>query len=84
MDNNDKKYLNLRLLGFLIFQIKGAGIQILLESWKILVKVLLFNKTSALQSANAIKSKFLVKVFKDFACFLRAVNLGNKSFLFYL
>ena len=67
-----------RLLGFLLLHIQGAGMQVLVNPWEILVKVLFFNKISALQPANARKTKFQ----KDFACFLGTVNLGNNSFLF--
>ena len=56
----------LRLLGFLLFYIQGAGMQVLLHPSEILVKELFFNKISALQPPNAIKTKFLPNSFQGF------------------
>ena len=52
-----------RLLGFLLLHIQGAGMQDLVNPWEILVKILFFNKISALQPANARKTKFLANSF---------------------
>ena len=52
-----------RLLGFLLLHIQGAGMQVLVNPWEILVKVLSFNKTSTLQPTNARKTKFLANSF---------------------
>ena len=60
------KISRIRLLGFLLFHIQGAGMEFLLNPWKILVKELFFNKISALQLANATKTKFLAKSFQGF------------------
>ena len=68
-----------RLLGFLPFHIQGAGMQVLLNPWEIIVKELLLNKISALQPANAIKAKFLANIFQEF---LGTANLRSNSFLF--
>ena len=43
--------------------------EVLLNSWEILVKELFFNKISALQPANAIKTKFFAISFQGFAWF---------------
>ena len=76
------KISRLRLLGFLLFHIHGAGMEVLLNPMELLVKELFFNKILALKPANAIKTKFLQKVFNDFVCFLGTANLRNISFLF--
>ena len=69
-----------RLLCILLFHIQGAGMQVLLNPLEILVKeFFFFNKTSALQPANAIKTKFLANSFQRF---LGTANLKNNSFLF--
>ena len=60
------KISRLRLLGFLLFHIQGAGMQVLLNPWEILVTELFFNKISALQPANKIKAKFLGNSFQVF------------------
>ena len=60
------KISRLRLLGFLLFHIQGAGMQVLLNPWEILVTELFFNKISALQPANEIKAKFLGNSFQVF------------------
>ena len=39
-------------------------------------------RVSALQPANAIKTKFLANEFQGFSCFLGTANLRNNSFLF--
>ena len=72
------KISRLRLLGVLLFHIQGAGMQGLLNHWEILMSF--FNKVSALQPANAIKTKFPQTVFKNFACFLETAYLRNNSF----
>ena len=58
----------LPLLGFLLFHIQGAAdMQILLNTWEILVKeFFFFNKILVLQPANAIKIKFLPNNFQAF------------------
>ena len=63
-----------RLLDFLLFHIQWVGMQVLLNPWEMLVKEMFFNKISALQLADAIKTKL--------SCFLRTANLRNNSFLF--
>ena len=60
------KISRLRLLGFLLFHIQGAGMQLLLNLWEIRVKELFFSKVSALQPVNAIKAKFLANSFQGF------------------
>ena len=60
------KISRLQLLGFLLFHIQGAGVQVLLSPWEILVTELFFNKISALQPANEIKTKFLGNSFQVF------------------
>ena len=61
------KISRLRLLGFLLFHIQGTGIQVFLNHWEIIVKELFsFNTILALQTANAIKTKFIAKVFQGF------------------
>ena len=52
--------------------------QVLLDPWEILLKELFFNKISSLQTANAIKMKFLQNSFQGF---LGTANLRNNSFL---
>ena len=42
--DDDKNIQKLQLLGFLLFHIQGAGMEVLLNSWEILVKELLFFK----------------------------------------
>ena len=54
---DDKKYPNI------LFYIQGAGMQVLLKSWEILVKELFLNKIPALHPTNAIKTKFLANSF---------------------
>ena len=66
------KISRLRLFGFLIFHIQGAGMQVLLYHWEILVKELLFDKISVVQHVNAIEMKFLAKIFKGFWIFFRS------------
>ena len=66
------KMSRLRLLGFLLFHIQGAAnMQILLNTWGILVKELFFNKILVLQPANAIKIKFLPNNFQGFCLIFR-------------
>ena len=60
-----------RLLGFLLFHIQRAGMQVLLNPWEILVKELFFNKISTLQPANAIKTKFLTNSFQGLCLLFR-------------
>ena len=48
------KYIYKRLLGFLLFHIQG----------KVVEKELFFNEISALQTANATKTKFLANSFQ--------------------
>ena len=55
--------------------------EVLLNSWEILVKELFFNKISALQPANAIKTKFFASSFQGFCLVLGTANLRNNSFL---
>ena len=43
---------------FLLFYIQASDMQVLLNSWELFVKELPLNKISALQPANAIKTKF--------------------------
>ena len=61
----------IRLLGFLLFYLKGVGIQVFLNPFKILVKELFFNEILALLPANAIKTKFLANNFQRFSQLLR-------------
>ena len=76
------KISRLRLLGFLLFHIQGAGMQVLLIPWEILVKELFFSKTSVLQPANPIKTKPLANKSQGFCLLLGTANLTNNSFLF--
>ena len=55
--------------------------QILLKPWEILLKELFFNKILALQSANAIKSKFLTNSFQGFFLPFRS-SLFKEQLLF--
>ena len=45
-DKDIQKLLEIRLLGFLLFYIQGDGMQVSLNSWKILVKELILNEIS--------------------------------------
>ena len=65
------KISRLRLLGFLLFHIQGAGMQVLLNPWEMLVKELLFNKIFALQPVNARKAKFFAISFQGFCLLFR-------------
>ena len=65
------KIPRLRISGFLQFHIQGAGTQVLLNPWEILVKELFFNNISFLLPANAIKTKFLANDFQEFCLLFR-------------
>ena len=56
--DDDKDFQKLGLLGFLLLHVQGGGMRVLLNPWETRV-----DKISALQSANAIKAKFLVNSF---------------------
>ena len=58
-------------LGFLMFPIQLAGMQVFLNPWDIFVQELFFSKISALQPANAIKTKFLANSFQGFCLLFR-------------
>ena len=66
-----KKICRLRLLGFLLFHMEGAGMQVLVNPWEILAKELFFSKILPLQPANAIKTKFLANDFQGFCLLFR-------------
>ena len=58
----------IRLLGFLLFYLKGVGVQVFLNPCKILVKELFFNEISALFTAckcnkNEVPRKYFSKIF---------------------
>ena len=60
-----------QLLGFFLFHIQPAGMQVLLNSWEIIVKELFCNAISVLHPANAIKTKFLAYRFQGFGLLFR-------------
>ena len=70
--DDDKNFQKLGLWGFLLFHVQGRGMRVLVNPWETCL-----SKISALESANAIKTKFLTNIFKDFACFLGAADLSN-------
>ena len=69
--DDDKNIQKHQLLSFLPFHIQGAGMQILLNPWEILVKEFFFDKILALQPANAIKTKLLANSFQRFSLHFR-------------
>ena len=59
------------IIGFLLFHMQEDGMQVLLNLWEILVKELLFNNISSLQSTTSIKTKLLTNTFPGFCLVFR-------------
>ena len=54
-----------------MFHVQEVGVQVLLNSWEILVKEFFFSKISNLRPETAIKLKFITGTFQEFCLIFR-------------